>query len=189
MFYDFFCDILFTMNKNALTDFQRNEITEHIVYNILAKQDKSSNSEILAKISREEMAHYEKIRSLTKTEIKPNWFKVFWYVALAKILGLTFALKLMERGEEKAQRAYSLAEENIFTELIADEKTHEDELLRLIDEEKLDYIGSMVLGLNDALVELTGALAGLTLAIQKNFYCSSLRYYNWYSSCSFDGCI
>ncbi|HOJ88953.1 MAG TPA: VIT1/CCC1 transporter family protein [Pseudothermotoga sp.] len=155
------------MNKNALTDFQRNEITEHIVYNILAKQDKSSNSEILAKISREEMAHYEKIRSLTKTEIKPNWFKVFWYVTLAKILGLTFALKLMERGEEKAQRAYSLTEENIFTELIADEKTHEGELLRLIDEEKLDYIGSMVLGLNDALVELTGALAGLTLAIQK----------------------
>ncbi|MEN9626764.1 MAG: hypothetical protein RL557_1092 [archaeon] len=28
------------------------------------------------------------------------------------------------------------------------------------------YIGSIVLGLNDALVELTGALAGLTLALQ-----------------------
>ena len=28
------------------------------------------------------------------------------------------------------------------------------------------YTGSIVLGLNDALVELTGALAGLTLALQ-----------------------
>jgi len=36
----------------------------------------------------------------------------------------------------------------------------------MIDEERLRYVGSMVLGLNDALVELTGALAGLTLALQ-----------------------
>lgn len=49
-----------------LTDFQRNEITEHLVYKILAKQDKSGNSEILGKISREELVHYEKIRSLTR---------------------------------------------------------------------------------------------------------------------------
>jgi len=36
----------------------------------------------------------------------------------------------------------------------------------MIDEEKLNYIGSVVLGLNDALVELTGALAGFTFAFQ-----------------------
>ena len=35
-----------------------------------------------------------------------------------------------------------------------------------LDEERLRYAGSVVLGLNDALVELTGALAGLTLALQ-----------------------
>jgi VIT1/CCC1 family predicted Fe2+/Mn2+ transporter len=35
-----------------------------------------------------------------------------------------------------------------------------------LDEEALIYAGSVVLGLNDALVELTGALAGLTLAFQ-----------------------
>ncbi|WP_041081743.1 VIT1/CCC1 transporter family protein [Thermotoga profunda] len=150
-----------------LTEFQRNEITEHVVYKILAKHDKSENSKILSRISQEELSHYERIRSLTKVDVKPNWFKVFWYVVLARILGLTFALKLMERGEEKAQKNYSSAQENLFRELISDEKDHEEELLKLIDEEKLDYIGSMVLGLNDALVELTGALAGLTLAIQK----------------------
>ena len=36
----------------------------------------------------------------------------------------------------------------------------------MLDEERLQYAGSVVLGLNDALVELTGALAGLTLALQ-----------------------
>jgi VIT1/CCC1 family predicted Fe2+/Mn2+ transporter len=36
----------------------------------------------------------------------------------------------------------------------------------MLDEESLMYSGSVVLGLNDALVELTGALAGLTLAFR-----------------------
>jgi VIT1/CCC1 family predicted Fe2+/Mn2+ transporter len=35
----------------------------------------------------------------------------------------------------------------------------------MLKEERLNYVGSMVLGLNDALVELTGAIAGLTLAL------------------------
>ncbi|MEN6394299.1 MAG: VIT1/CCC1 transporter family protein, partial [Anaerolineaceae bacterium] len=36
----------------------------------------------------------------------------------------------------------------------------------MLHEEFLSYVGSIVLGLNDALVELTGTLAGLTLALQ-----------------------
>ena len=40
------------------------------------------------------------------------------------------------------------------------------QLLSMLDEEALKYMGSVVLGLNDALVELTGALAGLTFAFQ-----------------------
>jgi VIT1/CCC1 family predicted Fe2+/Mn2+ transporter len=47
-----------------------------------------------------------------------------------------------------------------------DEHDHENELIAMIDEERLRYIGAIVRGLNEALVELTGALAGLTLALQ-----------------------
>ena len=36
----------------------------------------------------------------------------------------------------------------------------------MLDEESLQYVGSMVLGLNDALVELTGSLAGFAFALQ-----------------------
>ena len=38
----------------------------------------------------------------------------------------------------------------------------------MIDEEKVKHIGSMVLGINDALVEITGTLAGLTFALQNS---------------------
>ena len=46
------------------------------------------------------------------------------------------------------------------------EEEHEQALLSMLDEERLQYVGSMVLGLNDALVELTGSLAGFTFAMQ-----------------------
>jgi VIT1/CCC1 family predicted Fe2+/Mn2+ transporter len=46
-----------------------------------------------------------------------------------------------------------------------EEEEHERELLNMLDEEILQYAGSVVLGLNDALVELTGSLAGFTLAL------------------------
>ena len=46
------------------------------------------------------------------------------------------------------------------------EEEHEQALLGMLDEERLQYVGSMVLGLNDALVELTGSLAGFVFALQ-----------------------
>ena len=40
----------------------------------------------------------------------------------------------------------------------------------MLDEDRLKYTGSIVLGLNDALVELMGVLAGLTFALQDSRY-------------------
>jgi VIT1/CCC1 family predicted Fe2+/Mn2+ transporter len=53
-------------------------------------------------------------------------------------------------------------------QILINEENHERELIALIDEERLKYVGSVVLGLNDALVEFTGTLAGLTFAIQNS---------------------
>jgi VIT1/CCC1 family predicted Fe2+/Mn2+ transporter len=74
----------------------------------------------------------------------------------------------MEKGEERAQQNYEQVIEIIpeSEPIFMEEQQHEAELLEMLDEERLRYIGSIVLGLNDALVELTGALAGLTLALQ-----------------------
>ena len=49
--------------------------------------------------------------------------------------------------------------------IIEDEKKHEAELIGMLDEDRLNYVGAMVLGLNDALVELTGTIAGLTFVL------------------------
>ncbi|MEG2082956.1 MAG: rubrerythrin family protein, partial [Oscillospiraceae bacterium] len=46
-----------------------------------------------------------------------------------------------------------------------EEEIHENALIEMLDEERLQYVGSMVLGLNDALVELTGTIAGMTFAL------------------------
>ena len=51
-------------------------------------------------------------------------------------------------------------------EIRRQEVEHEEALLAMLDEERLQYVGSMVLGLNDALVELTGSLAGFAFALQ-----------------------
>jgi vacuolar iron transporter family protein len=84
------------------------------------------------------------------------------------VFGFTFGFKLMELGEEKAQVNYEKIAEEIpeARGVIQDESDHEDKLLTMLDEESLIYAGSVVLGLNDALVELTGALAGLTFAFR-----------------------
>jgi VIT1/CCC1 family predicted Fe2+/Mn2+ transporter len=84
------------------------------------------------------------------------------------IFGITFAAKFMEKGEEAAGINYGALKNEMksIKAVIKDEAKHENALIKMIDEEKLGYISSMVLGLNDAIVELTGALAGFTFALQ-----------------------
>lgn len=148
---------------------QRNEITEHIVYEKLAQSTKDSqNRKILQRISDEELGHYNFWKKYTNKDMQPDKLKVWMHFLIAKIFGITFGMKLMENGEEKAQTTYEKISKLVPSakSIVEDEDKHEKELINLIDEERLRYIGSMILGLNDALVELTGALAGLTFALQ-----------------------
>ncbi len=149
--------------------FQKSEITEHVVYQKLAAALTSSvNKDILLKIAAEEKTHHDIWKKYTNRDAVPDRFRIWFYFLTARVLGLTFGVKLMERQEQAAQAVYrSLGTEIPEAEAMArDEEKHESQLLSLIDEERLKYVGSIVLGLNDALVELTGALAGLTLALR-----------------------
>jgi len=148
---------------------QQSELTESVIYEEIAKFAKGDeNKETLCRLAREEKAHYEIWKTYTDIEMKPNKLKVFWYKLMARILGFTFAVKLMESGEEAAQDEYALLAEEVpeSTHIRKQEEEHEAALLEMLDEERLQYVGSMVLGLNDALVELTGSLAGFTFAMQ-----------------------
>ena len=148
---------------------QQNELTESVIYEEIAKFAKGEeNKEVLLRLAQEEKAHYEIWKKYTGIEMKPQKGKVFRYKLLAKIFGFTFAVKLMENGEEAAQEEYALVAEEVEESAFIrqQEKEHEEALLEMLDEESLQYVGSMVLGLNDALVELTGSLAGFTFALQ-----------------------
>ena len=157
--------------KLELTRAQRGEITEHHVYKELARREADPrNREILERIADDELRHYEFWAQKTAERPLPERFVVWKYVWLARLLGLTFAIKLMEQGEERAQAKYDdlLGAIPEAAAVLRDEHEHESELTNMIDEERLRYVGSVVLGLNDALVELTGALAGFTLALQNS---------------------
>ena len=154
---------------NIIKKMQQNELTESHIYAAIATFAKGDeNQKVLMRLSAEEKAHYEIWKSYTGIEMKPEKLKVFKYKMLARIFGFTFAVKLMERGEEVAQSEYKIIAEEVeeSIEIAKQEEEHEKALLDMLDEERLQYVGSMVLGLNDALVELTGSLAGFTFAMQ-----------------------
>lgn len=148
---------------------QREEITEYHIYSKLAEQTKDAeNQKVLRQIAADELKHYKMWAAYTNKEVSPSYWEIKKYYWIARVFGLTFGLKLMEKGEEKAQINYDLIASEVpeAREVSDDENKHEKELLELIEEEHLKYMGSIVLGLNDALVEILGTLAGLTFALQ-----------------------
>jgi vacuolar iron transporter family protein len=155
--------------RQRLLAAQTNEITEHQVYRQIAARLKDSNNRrVLEEIAADELRHYHQWKTYTGQEVSPNRLQILFFTLISRFLGITFAVKLMELGEERAQLNYAEIAAAIpeSVHIQADEHAHEEKLLDMLDEEHLRYAGSVVLGLNDALVELTGALAGLTLAFQ-----------------------
>jgi VIT1/CCC1 family predicted Fe2+/Mn2+ transporter len=153
----------------TLLAMQRGEITEHHIYaKIAAAQKDPHNREVLTRIAQDELGHYGIWKRYTHQDVEPNTARIWFYYLIARVFGITFAIKLME-GVEKRAQSYDKALIDKIPEIqtiLTNEETHERELIALIDEERLKYVGSVVLGLNDALVEFTGTLAGLTFAIQ-----------------------
>lgn len=156
---------------NELKKAQQDELVGQEVYGRLSRLVKDShNAKILAKIAEDEKEHAQIFKKYTQVDLKVNKFRVFFYIFISRVFGLTFGIKLLEKGEEAAQKNYKQMHKAIpeMKEIIEAEEKHETELINMINEEKLSYMGSIVLGLNDALVELTGALAGFTLSIQNS---------------------
>ena len=157
--------------RKIIARFQKNEITEYFVYRVLARLSKCENNRaIIKKISDDELRHYFIWRKYSKVKVKPDNFKLWFYVIVSALFGVTFGIKLMESGECDAQDAYAGLSHAVPEALCIkeEEHEHETELVRMIDEDRLKYMGSIVLGLNDALVEFTGALAGFTFALEKS---------------------
>lgn len=152
---------------NSMLRLQRDELTSCIIYQKLAKREKNThNSRILSDISAEERNHYVTLRSYTKCDVTPNRFLISFYMMLVHLLGITFVIRQMELNEKDLSLFYKkFPDMQFLAEMAIEEERHEQQLIGMINEERLEYMGSVVLGLNDALVEFTGALAGFTLAL------------------------
>lgn len=154
--------------KNRLIKFQQDEIDGALIYKNIANRVKNKDDEkILLDFSKEEEAHAKMMEKYTKVELKPNKLKILLYNIISFIFGYTFTLKIIENNEEFTANEYEelLYEIPELESLLEDEKRHEEILMGMLDEERLQYVGAMVLGLNDALVELTGTIAGMTFAL------------------------
>lgn len=148
---------------------QQDECDAHILYGKIAQLVKDEqNRRTLQLMASDEEKHYKRLKSVTGRELKPRRFRILLNLWFIRIFGITFGIKLLEKGESKAIKSYGEADKSLsfMDEIVEDEERHEKELIQMLDEERLKYAGSVVLGLNDALVELTGALTGYTIAFQ-----------------------
>jgi VIT1/CCC1 family predicted Fe2+/Mn2+ transporter len=148
--------------------FQQDEIDDYCVYKALeAMHAGTNNAKIFAALAADERKHAMFWEGITGRTLMPRKFKIWRTIAMARVFGFTFTMKRLEKNELKAAKNYALIAEDFpeVTDFAREEERHEQRLLSMLDEEMLRYVGSMVLGLNDALVELTGSLAGFTLAL------------------------
>ena len=155
----------------TLLALQCGEITEHHIYTKIANVQKNAhNLEVLARIAEDELGHYGIWKRYTHQDVAPRTSRIWFYYLIARVFGITFAIKLMEGVERRAQSFDTSLVDSIpeIQTILANEISHERELIALIDEDRLKYMGAVVLGLNDALVEFVGMLAGLTFALQNS---------------------
>jgi len=148
---------------------QVDEITEERIYrNIAAITRDPHNRQVLERIAGEEHRHALTWKRYTGRDAGPDRLRVLWYTFLARTLGLTFTFRLMETGEQQVRRIDPeiLAAIPEAAEALRNGERHERDIIDMLDEDRLRYMGSVVLGLNDAIVEFTGALAGFTFALQ-----------------------
>lgn len=148
-----------------------NEATDSQIYRLLSKQTNSlHNKKILEQMAQDEDNHSKIWNKYIGGSPSISSVRVWIFTLLGKIFGLVFVINLLESREIAAIEAYQSISDEIpeAKDIMADEEKHESQFAVLIESEGLTYISSMVLGLNDALVELTGALAGFTFALHDN---------------------
>lgn len=126
--------------------------------------------DVLLRLAETERRHFDfwlKFAGAYRPSLKARLYP--YLLALLRLLfGATFAVKLLERGEEDAVEKYrkvlglmeSPEDKKALEEIIADEMRHEKDLIGQLDEAIVKYMSALVLGMADAIIEITGTHAG-----------------------------
>ena len=161
----------------AAEHFAANQYRDWVIYSILAERE--SNAEF--KRILEELVGHELEDYRFWLELSPRKrFRVapavrLGYRAIRRLFGLTFTAKLLERGEKNMIGQYRALLDRVSDErvrsgierILEHEQIHESRLIGQVRERKIEFLSSIVLGLNDGLIELTGALVGFAFAFRR----------------------
>ena len=156
-------------SHNAFSMYQQDELNSAVLYEQIAQGVKNEKErETLRLIAKDEQKHAQVFEKYTGRKLTPNYFRIRLFLLIRSLLGYTFLIKFLEYRENRGIQSYQSDFDQIpeVRQILADEEKHEKILMALLDEERLHYMGDIILGMNDALVELTGSLAGYTLAMQ-----------------------
>lgn len=154
------------------------ELFDHRIYRALAQRaPDEENRRLLSELAEHEERHFRywlEVGGLDPGSVRTSRLRHTVLLATTRLFGLAFIIRWLERGEEEAVRRYrgllgtgllDAEQEGRLRQIVDDELGHEHELEQRIGDERTDYLGAAVLGLNDALVELTGGLTGLASSI------------------------
>ena len=85
----------------TLISMQQGEITEHHIYKKIASAQKDPhNREVLERISKDELGHYAIWKGYTHQDVAPVTLRIWYYYLIARVFGITFAIKLLENVEK-----------------------------------------------------------------------------------------
>jgi VIT1/CCC1 family predicted Fe2+/Mn2+ transporter len=145
---------------------QQMEITEYVLYQKLSRMVKEqANRDVLSLIAEEELGYYERWKGVTGYDVPPNTTEISVYYWMARFFGIIFMMKLRDFF---IKRAYASLADIIpeATRIVEQDISSIAVFRSAMDEERLHYMGALVLGLNDAIIEITGAIAGFTFALR-----------------------
>jgi vacuolar iron transporter family protein len=168
-----------TMNLAAVAEEQAaEELFAWRIYDALAERiDDEGNKRRLAELAQQEKAHLDfwlSVIGRDASSVRTSGVKHALLLFASRLLGPAFTIRWLERGEDRAIESYkellagsSLTEEQrrSVERMLTEEQEHEEFLATGIEDDRRKYLGAAVLGLNDALVELTGGLTGLVSSI------------------------
>jgi len=82
--------------KRTVPNFQTTEAAEHVVYKALAEKTKGADANALERIAEDELRHSNEWKEFTQTETHPNNPTVWNFLIISRLIGLTFAIEIME---------------------------------------------------------------------------------------------
>jgi VIT1/CCC1 family predicted Fe2+/Mn2+ transporter len=146
------------------------ELLDHELYARLAARERNErNRKLLEELARDELRHHlfwSKLAGPVRLGLGDR-LRLRLLLSLSRLAGKTFTIKLLERGEAATVGEYRRAAAELGGELAAElakvieeEELHESELAGSLDELVVRQLGSIALGVSDAIIELTGVLAG-----------------------------